>query len=1023
MPETRSEHEVRFESVFDQSGVPASITAPDGRWLFVNRSLADLLGYSEKELTGRTFQSLTHPDDLSRNVALLQQALAGAIDRYSMEKRLVHARGYTVWVLLSVAVVRGDDGFPLFLVTQYQDLTERKRAEAKLRESEERYRRVVETAHEGICTVDGEGRITYANSRLGVMLGTETRRLLGQPIFALMDPTAEFEARTRFARRQRGVSEVDDLVLRRADGTALHVLTSASSMFSPHGEFAGAVYMLTDVTERHAAEQRVAASEQYFRALTEQSSELVCVVNENAVFQYANLAWDLLLGYRPEEVVGRSAFEFIAPEDLERTQRLFAEILRVPGNVVSTEYQLVHRDGTRRALSGIGRNMLNDSAVRGIVVNSYDITDRRRAEDALRASEARFAHIASHAPGMVYQWMYAANGTKGYTFVSEGVRRLFGVAPDAALANPGVLIDLIHPDEREEFVARAREAAAALSPIRWEGRVVLPTGEERFVQVSAHNSATADGSVLSDGLITDVTDLRDAARRLDESEQRYRSLFAHNPDAVFSLDTDGRFISANPACYTLSGYDFGELLGVSFEPLILPEDLEIARTNFAAAVSGRATQYQLGIRHRSGKRVQLGVTNVPIIVGGKVIGVFGIAKDLTVQRELEQQLRQSQRMEAVGRLAGGVAHDFNNLLTVIISYTQMAMAHLPRDAAVRTDLKEVESAAARAAALTRQLLAFSRQQVLRPRRLDINQIVSEAVSMLRRLIGEDVTLQTELAPALWPVHSDPGQLSQVLLNLAVNARDAMSAGGTLRLRTQNVVVGSVDTRQRPGLIPGQYAAIVVEDTGTGIDPEVLPHIFEPFYTTKGPGHGTGLGLATVYGIVKQSEGFVYADSVVGRGSQFTVLMPRTDRDGHDDAATQIPAPPRGTETILLVEDEGAVRGAVQRMLALLGYTVLEAASGPEALRVARDAQQRGIPIHLVITDVVMPEVNGRELREQLAALWPDLKVLYMSGYTDDEILRRGVQSGEMLLEKPFTTERLAAAVRATIDASRPSSSS
>jgi PAS domain S-box-containing protein len=618
---------------------------------------------------------------------------------------------------------------------------------------------------------------------------------------------------------------------------------------------------------------------------------------------------------------------------------------------------------------------------------------------------------------MVYQWVYPPAGPGGYTYVSEGTRRLFGVAPEAALENPAVLIDLIHPEEREAFIARARASAATLAPFRWEGRVIIPSGEERFVQISAHNARASDGSILSDGLITDVTELRNASRRLEESEQRYRSLFAHNPDAVFSLDVSGKFLSANPACYALSGYAEGELLGAPFEPLLFPEDLGVAFKNFGVAVGGKATQYEVAIRHRSGKRVQLGITNVPMIVGGRVIGVFGIAKDLTVQRELEQQLRQSQKMEAVGRLAGGVAHDFNNLLTVIISYTQMALGTLPTDAIARSDLREVESAAGRAADLTRQLLAFSRQQVLRPRRLDVNQVVTESVGMLRRLIGEDVALVTDLAPGLWPVHSDPGQLSQVLMNLAVNARDAMVGGGTLSLRTHNVVVETVDARERPGLVAGAYAAIVVEDTGTGIDPSVLPNIFEPFYTTKGAGHGTGLGLATVYGIVKQSDGFVYAESAPGKGSRFTVLLPRTDRDGHDDAQPAIDAPPRGYETILLVEDAGAVRGAVRRMLESLGYTVLEAANASEALQIATAARLEKAPIHLVLTDVVMPEISGRALRERLARLWPELRVLYMSGYTNDEILRRGLgESGEMLLEKPFTLEHLAAAVRRSIDA-------
>jgi CheY-like chemotaxis protein len=288
--------------------------------------------------------------------------------------------------------------------------------------------------------------------------------------------------------------------------------------------------------------------------------------------------------------------------------------------------------------------------------------------------------------------------------------------------------------------------------------------------------------------------------------------------------------------------------------------------------------------------------------------------------------------------------------------------------------------------------------------------------MLRRVIGEDILLQMELAPGVWPVHADPGQLEQVLMNLAVNARDAMPDGGTLRLRTANLTLDATRARERPGLAAGQYAALIVEDTGTGIDPKVMPQIFEPFFTTKGPGQGTGLGLATVYGIVKQSGGNIYVDSTPGEGSRFTVLLPRTESAVADVAVAAPPSLPRGSETILLVEDEAPLRAPLRRMLERQGYTVLEAASGLEALRLVSAAVTDEQRIDLVLTDVVMPDLSGRALGERLAAEWPELRVVYMSGYTDDEILRRGLtQSTAAFLEKPFTLERLAMVVREALD--------
>jgi two-component system cell cycle sensor histidine kinase/response regulator CckA len=319
------------------------------------------------------------------------------------------------------------------------------------------------------------------------------------------------------------------------------------------------------------------------------------------------------------------------------------------------------------------------------------------------------------------------------------------------------------------------------------------------------------------------------------------------------------------------------------------------------------------------------------------------------------------------------------------------------------------------------LLAFSRQQLLQPRVVKPNDIVAAVATMLQRVLGEDIAIRTDLDPAAWFVYADAGQLDQVLMNLSVNGRDAMPHGGTLRLRTSNVRVDAVVEHERPGLAPGEYVMLTVEDTGTGIDATILPHLFEPFFTTKGPNKGTGLGLATVYGIVKQSGGYVYVDSVVGRGTRFSVYLPRHHSANDDAPAQAAQTPPRGSETILLVEDDGIVRPAVRRMLEQQGYTVHEAADGSQALRLAASADARGERMDLVLTDVVMPVQGGRALGERLAVHWPRLRVLYMSGYTDDEILRRGlVVPGMEFLEKPFTPERLAEAVRRALDLPWPS---
>ena len=392
----------------------------------------------------------------------------------------------------------------------------------------------------------------------------------------------------------------------------------------------------------------------------------------------------------------------------------------------------------------------------------------------------------------------------------------------------------------------------------------------------------------------------------------------------------------------------------------------------------------------------------------------GVLIDITEHKRLEEQFLQAQKMESVGRLAGGVAHDFNNLLTMINLYSDMALRSLEPSNPLRQDLEEIHKAGDRAAQLTRQLLAFSRRQVLEMHTLNLNEVLQGLAKMLPRLIGEDVTLEMKPAPDLGNVRADPGQIEQVVVNLVVNARDAMPDGGQLTLETANVTLDRPVLRRHPDVVVGDYVMLAISDTGTGMTEEVKAHLFEPFFTTKGLGKGTGLGLATVYGIIKQHQGHIWVYSEPGLGSTFKIYLPRVEEEPAklsrlNESATL----PRGTETVLVVEDEPAVRGVAVRVLSGLGYRVLEASHGAEALQVAATCGQA---IHLLLTDVVMPEMNGKALSEQLTALYPGLKVLFVSGYTDETVARRGVLgAGVPFLQKPFPPAGLAHKVREVLD--------
>ena len=408
-------------------------------------------------------------------------------------------------------------------------------------------------------------------------------------------------------------------------------------------------------------------------------------------------------------------------------------------------------------------------------------------------------------------------------------------------------------------------------------------------------------------------------------------------------------------------------------------------------------------------------TKVPLRdAGGRVAGVATIALDVTEHKRLEEQLRQSQKMEAIGQLAAGVAHDFNNLLTVIAGRATLVLQRFSPDDPSRRAIQLIEQTANRAAALTQQLLAFSRKQVHQPKVLDLNAIVTGMEPMLQRLLGETIDLVTAPGPALGRVRADPGQVEQVILNLVVNARDAMLSGGQLTIETVNVELDNAFTRHHPGARTGPFAMFGVSDTGVGMDAKTQARIFEPFFTTKGPGKGTGLGLATVYGIVKQHGGYVSVDSAPGRGTTFRIYLPRVvDTSEAVEVGHAPTALAQGTETVLLVEDEPGLRDFAREVLETHGYQVLEASRPGEALRLAQEHAGR---IQVMVTDVVMPQMNGRELAQRLTSVRPDLKVLYMSGYTDDAIVRHGVlEPGTAFLQKPFSPVALASKVRAVLD--------
>jgi len=578
--------------------------------------------------------------------------------------------------------------------------------------------------------------------------------------------------------------------------------------------------------------------------------------------------------------------------------------------------------------------------------------------------------------------------------------------------------DQIHPDDRNRVKEAAAEARRSGVGRPLEYRIRHKDGSWRALESNASVIRSPSGEPEKLVIVNrDITERKKAAESLLQSESGFRSMIEDAPYGIWQAASDGKLLRANPALQEMLGYEkLDELLNANLVRDIFKEPSEFDGLKELLDSANEFKDVEVVLKRKDGALLTVRCTGRKVKQDYQGMPCFDVfAEDVTERRILERQLRMAGKMEAVGRLSGGIAHDFNNLLGVIIGYSQVLKRRLDPKNPLLEHVEEIEKAGQRATALTRQLLAFSRQQILTPSILQLNDLVLDMAKMLSRLLGEDIDVSTSLCPDLGMVKADRGQIEQVIMNLAVNARDAMPKGGKLRIETANVELDQAYVWQHPGAKPGHYVKLAVIDTGTGIDKENLAHIFEPFFTTKGVGKGTGLGLATVYGVVKQSGGYIWVDSEPGEGASLQVFLPQVSEPASATAASAPVAEARGgSETILLVEDSEPLRKLTRAFLETHGFKVLVAEDGEEALQV--EARHAG-KINLLLTDIVMPGINGRVLAERLLLKQPGTRVLYISGYTDNFIAVQGaLEHGMVLLNKPFTEEALIRKVREVLDA-------
>ncbi|HLF57626.1 MAG TPA: PAS domain S-box protein, partial [Thermoanaerobaculia bacterium] len=755
------------------------------------------------------------------------------------------------------------------------------------------------------------------------------------------------------------------------------------------------------------------------RTLLETEPECVKVIDESGRLVEMNAAGLAMLeADSADQVVGAPLIDRVAPEHREAFAEQFRRALS--GERGAVRFEMIGLRGGRRWLESRSALLpVGEGAPRRVVAVTRDVTEAVRGEEELRRVASAYQLLFELNP--LPMWIFDVE-TLRFLAVNRAAVRRYGFSREEFLSR--TIRDIRPPEDLGRLAENMAARRAGFEDAgRW--RHVWKDGSVRTVEIFSH-TIEWEGRRAELVLAHDVTESAAAERAVRESEEKYRELVEQLNDLVFEFDLRGRLSYISPVVEAITGIAQAELAGKSILDFCHPDDVGLFTERIAERTrGGPPVPIEFRLRRASGEYRWMRASASEIRRGDEIVGFRGVATDVTDLLEAEarsrvthEQFLHAQKMEAIGRLAGGIAHDLNNLLTVILGHGELAGRAMAQGSAAEESIREVMHAADRAATLTRQLLAVARRQMLDEHIVDLNAIVEELGGMLRRILGEDLALSLSLAPGLGAVRADPLQLQQVVMNLAVNARDAMPAGGTLELATRNLTVEEPGKAAPRGLPPGRYVELAVEDSGMGMPEEVLSHIFEPFFTTKAVGKGTGLGLSTAYGIVRQSGGTIEVESRPGRGSRFSVILPRAD----EEAEAAGPSAGRantvgGSESILLVEDEPSLRELARRVLEGAGYRVREAASGSEALALV--AAQPAHAFDLLVTDVVMPGMRGTELARRLARSSPGLLVLLMSGYSEEDLSDvRELEGRSALLAKPFSNDVLLGKVREVLDRRR-----
>ncbi len=946
----------RFQTLTENAPFGMMVIDKEGAFQYINPKFRELFGYAPEDVpNGKTWFRKAYPDPTYRHHVIS----TWLIDLESFRPGEKRPRIFTVTCkdgtkkIINFISVQLRSGENLIAC---EDITERKRAEEALKESQQLLEKTFTSLRDAVFIIDAEtAQIIDCNPAASRIFGYSREEMLGRPsVFLHVDEETlkEFRKHLYTGVKERGFLHLPEFRMKRKNGAVFPTEHSVAPLEDPPGKRTGWVSVVRDITERKQAEETIRKSEETAKQIAQ----------ENAIMAEIGRIVGSTLNI--EEVYDRFAEEV---HKLIPFERININIINHAKRTVTAAY------------------------------TTGEVVTGRQAGDVFPLAGSATEEVMRTRSPLILQ-----TGDR-----TELAHRLPGVLPAFDAGHRSMLI--------VPLISRDMVIGAV-----YFGSTKPKAFAERDLRLAERVANQIAGAIANAQLFTEFKQAEEALKR---SEAQYRRIVETAEEGIWIIDAESRTTFVNRKMTELLGYAVEELVGKPLWAFMDEEGWAIAGDNLEYHRQGIKEHRNFKFRRKDGTELWAIVTTSAILdQEEQPTGALWMVTDITQRkhaeeekRAIEEQFRQSQKMEAIGRLAGGIAHDFNNLMTVISGYSQLSLSELKEGDPLRENLKEIKNATERAAGLTRQLLAFSRRQILNMKWVNLNNILQDLDKMLRRVLGEDIELVTVLAEDLWGVKTDPGQIDQVILNLAVNARDAMPGGGKLTVETANVELDESYARSHTAVRPGHYVRLTVSDTGVGISPEAKDWIFEPFFTTKEQGKGTGLGLSTVYGIVKQSGGNIWVYSELGRGTTFKVHLPRADEIIQTIAPKPTPpAPLEGSETILVVEDEEPVRALARKILQGYGYKILEAANGQEALCVAQERIAE--KVHLLLTDVVMPGMGGRELAERLMALRPEMKILYISGYTDTAIVHHGVlDPGVAFLQKPFSPTTLARKVREELD--------